>query len=86
MVWASRKWLSAMKETHIFGSRLFTSIVIVVYVATSIELSAAKIFPMFSLFTILSYSLMEELPGLLTNWKQVAVSSKRIQVWVLFGQ
>ena len=80
MVWASRKWLSAMKELHAFGSRLFTSVVIVVFVATSNELSAAKVFPMFALFFILSYHLMEELPWGLKHWKEVGVSCKRIQV------
>ncbi|ELT96689.1 hypothetical protein CAPTEDRAFT_132588, partial [Capitella teleta] len=83
VLWSSRKWLSVMKEMHAFGGRLFTSIVIVVYVATSNELSAAKVFPMFALFSILSYHLMEELPWGLKHWKEVGVSCKRIQEFLL---
>ncbi|ELU17727.1 hypothetical protein CAPTEDRAFT_146185, partial [Capitella teleta] len=83
MVWSSRKWMSIMKEMQSFGGRLFTSIVIVVYVSTNNELSAAKVFPMFVLFNILSIQLMEELPWGLKYWKEVAVSCKRIEHFLM---
>ena len=69
-----------MSEMIMLNNRIITALTVVVYVLTQNVLTAAKVFPVFSLLHILSGSLLKEIPWAIKDWLEVGVSTKRIQV------
>lgn len=86
LIWVSRKFLGMLKELSAFSGRLVTSVVIVAFLLMDNQISAAKIFPMLSLFTILSHYMMDELSWFIQHWLEIGVSVSRIQVQQIFGR
>ena len=79
-IWLARKWSALLTEMYTFNSRLITALIVVVYVLTQHQLSAAKVFPMLSFFNILSESLLNQVPWGIKTWLEIKVSTDRIQV------